>query len=165
MKYVTTVNNHKYEIEILADGSVLVNGKPRVVDFTPLGRTSYSILSEGKSQSMTIEERDGNIELLMRGGRMYTSQVMDERALLMAQRSGALAADSGEIKIKSPMPGLIVAVKVEAGQEVKAGETVVILESMKMQNELKAPRDGVIGAVNVAGGQAVEQNKVLITIT
>jgi biotin carboxyl carrier protein len=59
---------------------------------------------------------------------------------------------------------LIVAVKVEVGQDVKAGQTVVILESMKMQNELKAPRDGIVQSVHVQAAQSVEQNKPLVTI-
>jgi biotin carboxyl carrier protein len=62
------------------------------------------------------------------------------------------------------MPGTIVKVPVEPGQEVKKGQTLVILESMKMENELKAPRDGVVGRVEVKAGQSVEQNKVLVTV-
>jgi biotin carboxyl carrier protein len=62
------------------------------------------------------------------------------------------------------MPGLIVAVRVSPGQEVKKGEALVILESMKMENELKAPRDGKIGAVRVEARQAVDQGQTLVTI-
>ncbi len=164
MKYVTTVNNKRFEIEILADGSVTVDGKTREVDFIALGPAMYSILSENVSHELTIEQREDEIEVLMRG-RLYSNRVLDERALLMAQRSGSLGNETGEVNIKSPMPGLIVAVKVETGQEVKAGETVIILESMKMQNELKAVRDGVVGSVNVEAGQTVEQNKVLLSIS
>jgi len=163
MKYVTTVHNKRFEIEILADGSISVDGKKRDVDFIALGPAMYSILAENVSHELTIEERDDEIEVLMRG-RLYSNRVLDERALLMAQRSGGFGNDSGEINIKSPMPGLIVAVRVEVDQEVKAGDTVVILESMKMQNELKAARDGVVVSVNVEPGQTVEQNKVLMTI-
>jgi biotin carboxyl carrier protein len=163
MKYVTTVNNKRFEIEILADGSITVDGKKREVDFRALGPAMYSILAENVSHELTIEEREDEIEVLMRG-RLYSNRVLDERALLMAQRSGGLASDTGEVNIKSPMPGLIVAVRVEMGQAVKAGDTVVILESMKMQNELKASRDGTVGSVNVQPGQTVEQNKILMTI-
>jgi biotin carboxyl carrier protein len=62
------------------------------------------------------------------------------------------------------MPGLIVNVPVQVGDAVTKGQTVVILESMKMENELKAPRDGVIARVECAKGDSVEQNKVLVTI-
>lgn len=164
MKYVTTVNNKQFEIEILADGSITVDGKKREVDFRALGPSMYSILAENVSHELTIEERDDEIEVLMRG-RLYSNRVMDERALLMAQRSGGLGTDTGEVNIKAPMPGLIVAVKVEQGQTVKAGDTVIILESMKMQNELKTSRDGTVGSVNVEPGQTVEQNKVLLSIS
>ena len=163
MKYVTIINDKQFEIEILADGSLTVNGIKRDVDFRALGPAMYSILAQNVSYELTIEQRDENIEVLMRG-HLYTNRVLDERALLMAQRSGGMASDSGEINIKSPMPGLIVTVRVEVGQVVKGGDTVVILESMKMQNELKAIRDGTVTYVNVQAGQSVEQNKVLITI-
>jgi biotin carboxyl carrier protein len=164
MKYVTTVNNKTFEIDIQPDGSLLVNGEKREVDFRALGPSQYSILDEHMSYELTIEEREDAIEVLMRG-RLYDVEVLDERAQLLASRSGGLQAESGEISIKSPMPGLIVAVKVDTGQEVKAGQTVIILESMKMQNELKAPRDGVVQSITVQPGQTVEQNKVLVKIT
>lgn len=164
MKYVTTVNGKSFEIEIEADGSLTVNGQKRSVDFRELAPSMYSILAENTSHELTIEHRDGEIEVLVRG-RLYSSQVLDERALLMAQRSGGVMGDSKEASVKCPMPGLIVLVPVEVGQSVTKGQTVVILESMKMQNELKAPRDGVVLAVHVQPGQSVEQNKILVTIS
>jgi propionyl-CoA carboxylase alpha chain len=84
---------------------------------------------------------------------------------MMASRHGGLMTESGEISIKAPMPGLIVAIPVTEGQQVSAGQTVAVLESMKMQNELKTPRDGTVQRVSVAAGERVEQNKVLVTIT
>ncbi len=98
-------------------------------------------------------------------GRMYTGQVLDERAQLLASRRGGLNADSGEVSIKAPMPGLIVSIPVHEGQEVTKGQTLVILKSMKMQNELKTPRDGIVQRISVQAGQTVEQNKLLITLT
>jgi len=91
-------------------------------------------------------------------------RVEDERARRLAETGRGLGAPSGEVVIKSPMPGLIVAVRVKPGQDVKKGETLVILESMKMENELKAPRDGKVGSVRVEGRQAVEQGQTLATI-
>jgi biotin carboxyl carrier protein len=163
MKYVTTINNKTFEIEILRDGSLLLNGEPREIDFLALGPSMYSILMDGLSHELVIEERDKGIEVLMRG-KLYSGKVLDERAQLMAERTGGMNADTGEMSIKAPMPGLVVVVPVEVGQEVHAGQTVIILESMKMQNELKSPRDGMIQHINVAAGQSVEQNKILVTI-
>jgi pyruvate carboxylase subunit B len=76
-----------------------------------------------------------------------------------------LAATTGEIMIKSPMPGLIVAVPVSEGQAVKKGQTVVVLESMKMENELKAPRDGMVAAIKIVPRQSVEQHQPLVVLT
>ncbi len=164
MKYITTINDKTFEIDIQPDGSLLVNGQKREVDFHALGPSMYSILDENMSYELTIENRDETVEVHMRG-KLYDVKVMDERAQLLASRSGGAAADSGEINIKSPMPGLIVAIKVEVGQQVTAGQTVIILESMKMQNELKAPRDAVVQAINVQAGQSVEQNKPLVKLS
>jgi len=165
MKYLTTINGQTFDIEIQNDGTLLVNGEKRAVDFLSFGDPSlYSIIMDNISYELLIEEREGEYELLMRG-RLYTGTVLDERAQLVASRRSPKTVDSGEISIRAPMPGLIVAIPVQEGWEVKANQTVVILESMKMQNELKSPRDGVVQRISVAPGQSVEQNKLLVTIT
>ena len=134
MKYVTTVNGVKFEIDIQPDGTLHVNGEPRAIDFLPLGDSPlYSIIMDNDSHELLVEERGGVVEVLTRG-RLFTAEVLDERAQLLAARRNALSVDSGEISIRAPMPGLIVAIPVNEAQEVKAGQTLIILESMKMQN-------------------------------
>jgi biotin carboxyl carrier protein len=165
MKYLTTINGTTFEIEIQNDGTLLVNGEKRAVDFLSYGDEAlFSIIMDNTSYELLIEERDGEYEVLMRG-KLYTGQVLDERAQLIASRRSSKMVDSGEISIRAPMPGLIVAIPVKEGQEVKGGQAVVILESMKMQNELKSPRDGIVQRISVELGQSVEQNKLLVTIT
>ena len=165
MKYITTLNGQKYEIEIQRDGKLLVNGSERSVDFRQVGDSSlFSIVTQDRSHEVVIEERDDEYEVLMEG-RLFTANVMDERAQLLASRRVGVTVDSGEISIKCPMPGMIVAIIVSEGQEIKAGQTLVILESMKMQNELKAPRDGVVQRIHIEAGNSVEQGKVLVTLT
>ncbi len=164
MKYITTINDKTFEVDIDKDGGVTVNGEPRAVDFLALGGTLYSLIMNDQSIAAVIDEQHGSYEVEI-GGRMYEANVLDERSQLMLARTGAGADDSGEISMKSPMPGLIVAVVVEEGQEIEAGQTVVILESMKMQNELKAPRKGIVARIHVSVGQSVEQKKILVTIT
>jgi biotin carboxyl carrier protein len=162
-KYLTTINGKQFEIDIDKEGKVTVNGEARDIDFLPLSPSLYNLLIQQKSHDMVVDERDGEYQVMM-GGRLYTGEVLDERAQLLASTRTGAGASSGEISIKSPMPGLVVAVPVSEGQEVKSGQTVIILESMKMQNELKAPRDGVVSRINAAAGQSVEQGKLLITI-
>jgi len=161
MKYVTILNNEQYEIEIQRDGSLLVNGEQREIDFLNLGPALYSVITNNKSLEAVIEEDSGNVSVML-GGRLYEMQVLDERALMMAMRKGGLGGGSGEVP--SPMPGLIVTVPVAVGDVVTQGQTVVILESMKMQNELKSPIDGTVSEILVEAGQSVEKNAMLIVI-
>ena len=161
MKYVTIINNEQYEIEIDKDGGILVNGEPRDVNFLNLGGALYSVITQNQSLEVVIDDEDNKIAVMMLG-RLYDTLVLDERALLMAQRRGGLGTGSGEIH--SPMPGLIVKVTVNDGQAVEQGQTVVILESMKMQNELKAPLDGIVSVIHVKAGQSVDKNALLLEI-
>ena len=98
----------------------------------------------------------------MMRGRLFEAQVLDERAILLMQRRGAQPSGSGEVH--APMPGLVVAVTAEIDQPVQQGDTVIILESMKMQNELKSPVDGVVAAIHAEAGQAVDKNALLVEI-
>lgn len=74
-------------------------------------------------------------------------------------------AEGGEFHLKAPMPGPVVAIPVSEGQEIQKGQVLVILELMKMQNELKAPRDGVVAHIKAkAGGESVEQKQILLNL-
>ena len=161
MKYVTLINGETYEIEIDHDGSVLINGEERDVDFLNLGGDLFSVITENRSLEAVINDDEGNIAVMM-SGRQFEAQVLDERALLMMQRRGGQATGSGEVK--APMPGLIVAVTTERGAVLAKGDTLIILESMKMQNELKSPIDGEVRAIHVEAGQAVDKNELLVEI-
>jgi biotin carboxyl carrier protein len=164
MKYQTIVNGETFEIEINEDGRILVNGEERAIDFRELREGElYSILLDHLSFEGVVEERDDIYHVLL-GGDLYEVDVTDERSRRLAGAFMAFGDAGGEVSIRSPMPGLIVRVPVEEGQQVQKGDTLVILESMKMENELKSPRDGVVHRINVATGDSVEQNRVLVTI-
>lgn len=161
MKYVTIINERRFEIEVDNDGRVLIDGAERDVDFLNLGGSLFSLITENKSFEAVIDDDEGRIDVMMRG-RLFEAQVLDERAMLLMQRRGGLTTTSGEVL--APMPGLIVEVTAALGGEVAKGETVIILESMKMQNELKSPIDGFVRAIHAAAGQAVEKNQLLVEI-
>ena len=81
-----------------------------------------------------------------------------------APKAAPAAAGAGAVKINSPMPGNILSVKASAGQAVKKGDVLMILEAMKMENEICAPQDGTIASVQVAAGDSVESGDVLVTM-
>lgn len=161
MKYTTILNGETYEIEIQNDGSVIVNGNRREIDFLDLGNSVYSIIRDLRSQELAIDAHQNDYEILI-DGRLYEAQVLDARAMLMASRKGGLGGGSGEVN--APMPGLIVEVIVKEGDTISQGDTVVILESMKMQNELKSPIDGTVQSINCEAGQTVDKNALLTVI-
>ncbi|HEX3053312.1 MAG TPA: biotin/lipoyl-containing protein [Aggregatilineaceae bacterium] len=165
MKYQTIVNGETFEIEINEDGRILVNNEERAINFQELSHGEmYSLLLDHRSYEAVVDARDDLYHVLMAGD-LFEVKVTDERSRRLASAFMAFGDTSGELVIRAPMPGLIARVPVEEGQQVSKGETVVILESMKMENELKAPRDGVVHRVNVAIGESVEQNKVLLSIS
>ena len=161
MKYITIINNQQFEVEIQRDGSVILNGKRHEVDWLELPESLYSMIKDNKSIEVAIDDSGGTTNVLLEG-RLYETQVLDQRAVMMLNRRGGMKLDSAEVH--APMPGLIVDVLVKAGDTVKEGDTVIILESMKMQNELKAPRGGTIARLRVEEGDSVEQHQTLLSV-
>ncbi|HOA23481.1 MAG TPA: biotin/lipoyl-binding protein [Aggregatilineales bacterium] len=164
MEYEVIVGDRTYLVEIETDGRVLLDGEPLEVDFRDIGQSGlYSLLVNNESFEALVEQVDWNWQVLLRGT-LYEVTVIDERSRLLRSRAINLVPETGEVPIKAPMPGLVVATPVEVGQQVEMGDNVVILESMKMENELKAPRAGRVERINVKPGDSVEQNQTLVVI-
>ena len=164
MKYITTVGEKEFSVEITDDHHIIVNGKTYNVDFESVsGQPVYSLIADGKSHEAYVRESDDEWQVLLRG-RLFPVKVEDEREKRLRAAAGGGVAETGEFHLKAPMPGLVVAVPVEEGQEVKKGQVLLILESMKMQNELKSPRDGIVNRIKVKKGESVEQKQALLSV-
>ena len=121
------------------------------------------MLLDGESHEVYVYPDGRSWQVFFRG-EFYSASVEEEVQRRLHMVTGSRIVETSEIMIKAPMPGLVVAIPVEDGQEVSKGHVVVVLESMKMQNELKAPRDGVIARIRVAAGEGVEQHQNLMTL-
>lgn len=164
MKYVTTVEGRQFLVEILDEKHVSVDGTVYEVDFESVsGQPVYSLIVDGKSHESYVARADENWQVLMRG-RLYPVTVEDEREKRLRAAAGGGVAESGEFILKAPMPGLVVTIPVTEGQAVKKGQVLIILESMKMQNELKAPRDGIVQRIKARPGESVEQKQSLLSV-
>lgn len=164
MNYVTTINGLEYEVEVVDERHVRVGDKLLTVDFESVsGQPVYSLILGGKSYESFVYQGDEDWEVLLRG-RQYQVKVEDEREKRLRAAAGGGVAEGGEFHLKAPMPGMVVAIPVEEGQQVTKGEVLLILESMKMQNELKAPRDGVVDRIRVKAGESVEQKQTLLSV-
>lgn len=163
MKYVTTIDGQEFIVEILDDKHIRINDKLLDVDFESVsGQPVYSLIIGGKSYEAYVSPEDDDWQVLLHG-RLFQASVEDEREKRLKTASGG-AAQGGEYQLRAPMPGLVVAIPVEEGQVVARGDVLLILESMKMQNELKSPRDGTVARVRVRPGESVEQKQTLLSV-
>jgi biotin carboxyl carrier protein len=126
------------------------------------GQPLYSLLTNGESYEAYIYPDENTWQVLLRG-QFFSVRVMDEREKRL-RSSAKDRPTSGEFSLKAPMPGLIVSIEVEEGQQVEKGQVLVILESMKMQNELRSPGPGRVSRLRVKTGDSVDHKQVLLTI-
>jgi acetyl/propionyl-CoA carboxylase alpha subunit len=135
----------------------LVDGRSVTVDAQFLQAGFLSLLVDGR-QYRCVFDGDG----VVIGGRRFAFEVEDPRSL--QGRRGAGAGMDGPRPVKSPMPGRVVRVLVEAGEDVEEGQAVVVIEAMKMQNELKSPKAGRVARVLIGVGDAVGSGDVLVVV-
>jgi biotin carboxyl carrier protein len=124
--------------------------------------SAYSLLIDRRSVDVAVEERPGDRLDLLIGGRRYSSEVYGEREWLA--RSIQPAVTDGEASVRADMAGIVREVLVAAGDTVTRGQTLLILEAMKMENEVKAGRDGRVTSVAVEAGRTVTIGDVLAEI-
>lgn len=162
MNYIATVDGQAYSIGLDEDG-ITLDGTPVKVDLQSIdGGFHYSLLVGSASHEVFVE-RCEDVCFVTLGGQRYRVQVEDERDRQLGKRR-ATVEEVGDAEVTSPMPGVVVAVLVNPGQEVRTGEGLLILEAMKMENEIRAQRTGVVEAVHVTPGQRVGQNDLLVRI-
>ncbi|UCC85917.1 MAG: hypothetical protein JSV81_13770 [Anaerolineales bacterium] len=166
MKYIVAVGDQEFNIDVNREGEVIVDGTTYHVDIQGVGGgdSLYSLIVDGKSYDIFIDERDEDFLVVMWDG-LFEVKVQDERTRRLAGLQRSPVAPVGEVLIKAPMPGVAVEVPVSEGQPVETGDIVVVMESMKMQNEFKAPRPGVVHHVRVKAGDRVDQDQIMVTIS
>jgi biotin carboxyl carrier protein len=164
MIYEVTVAGkaHRVELEKAGDGwRCKLDGVDLPVDAVSTREGVLSILVGGKSYEVKQESTAAESNIVV-GGIRFPVQVRDPRAL-RSRRRGESGAD-GPKKIVAPMPGKVVRILAPVGTAVEPGQGVVVIEAMKMQNELKSPKKGTVRKLNVAEGAAVEAGQVLAEV-
>jgi biotin carboxyl carrier protein len=153
----------------IGEGSAIVDvdGRHYDIEVRELGRGEYLLLNGSNVYRCRVEpKRDttsqGESFASIVRGRSYDVAVIDPKRLRSGQSSGT--HHSGAAEIVSPMPGKIVRVLVKPGAHVEAGAGVIVVEAMKMQNEMKAPKAGVVVSINVEEGATVNAGDVLAVI-
>ena len=147
---------------VFQNGHLLINGEAVTYAFEPVSDRYYSLLIDGQSLPVVVEEEPGGRLRVTVAGRPMNVQVQDERALLL-ERFGLNETDgAADRTMYAPMPGLVLNVMVEPGQHVHTGDGLLVLEAMKMENELRAHTDGIVKTLHVSPGDAVVKNTLLL---
>jgi pyruvate carboxylase subunit B len=162
MKYFVTIGERELEVELGPDG-IRVGGEHVSADLVEMDGTDVHSLLLGEKSHRVLASRNGTEQwYLQLSGYKLQAQVVDERTRAIKAMAGVPEGTRGLQPIRAPMPGLVVKLEVREGEDVMAGQGLVIVEAMKMENELKSERDGRVGRILVEPGQAVEKDQVLV---
>jgi pyruvate carboxylase subunit B len=162
VKYVVTVAGREVEVEVDGD-RVTVDRRTLAASLDASPATPVrQLLLDGRSEALAVEALGGGRWALTLRGERHEVEVVDERTRHIRSLTGAGDHARGPGVLRAPMPGLVVRVQAQPGQAVVAGSGMVVLEAMKMENELRASAAAVVRTVRVRPGEAVEKGQVLV---
>ena len=174
-RYVVSLLGERYDVEVFPDGGITIDGRQAHASLAPTspphpagrGRPhgsgdGYSLLLDGASFALLARSGPNGAWQLELDGHSVTAEVLDPRAHRVRRMSAKAGAGAKVAPLKAPMPGLVVQVAVEEGARVEAGDTVLIVEAMKMENELRAPATATVKRLHAAPGDAVEKGQLLV---
>lgn len=161
--YKVKIDKNEFEVES-GDNGLTVNGVSLDWDFAAISERHFHIINKNKSYNAEVIKVDAaskSVSVKVKGTTHVVS--VKDRFDLLLEKMGMDASAIGKINsIKAPMPGLIIDMKVKPGDEVKAGDPLLVLEAMKMENVIKSSGEGVVKSVKAKKGDSVEKNQVLI---
>jgi biotin carboxyl carrier protein len=165
MKYVVMVGETEVEVDL--DGDVVtVDGSASVAHLNEVEGTPVRMVTIGDEVHRVVARRGatrGRFTLWLDGFR-YEVEALDERTRAIRALSGAATEASGPAPLIAPMPGMIVRISVEVGDNVQAGQGLIVMEAMKMENELRATSAGTVKAILAREGAAVEKGAMLLEL-
>ena len=161
--YKAQINGKQFEVSN-DDGSFVINNDPLQWDVAKIADGYYHIIVDNKSYQAELVKADPATKTFSFkiNGRVYSVTLKDKFDQLLEKLGMTNSAASKVNNIKAPMPGLIIDLKVKEGDAVKAGDTLIILEAMKMENSIKSPGDGTVKKIKAKKGESVEKGQVLI---
>lgn len=162
MKFQALVHDRSFDLALGGD-TLTLDGAPVDATFQRIAPNEVLLLLDGRSYPFTAEpQQDGTVRLT-HAGRSLTVRVKTERDLLLEEFGVEETGTAVERELRAPMPGLVLSVLVEPGQEVAEGAGLVVLEAMKMENELRAAAAATVAAVHVEPGSPVGKNDLLVS--
>lgn len=160
-RFQAVLHEETYEMQVASD-TVEVDGESHSYRFEALDAHRYLLVLDDQSLPVVVEDLpNGHVRITLDGHRSEV-HVKDAKALLLERFGLSDSSTAASREVRAPMPGLVLAVAVSPGQTVQAGDRLVVLEAMKMENELRAEAEATVQTVHVKPGDAVGKNEVLI---
>lgn len=174
MRFIANIGGHEHVVIVDNHGrddgyyTMTLDGNEYEVDAQLMKSHIVSMLIDHKSYDVDVEKQskdtlDGRLAVGVRG-RVIRFEMLDERRKKMKEAQSTRFDLAGAAAITSPMPGKVIKVLVKEGEEVKEGQGIIVVEAMKMENELRAPKDGKVTDIRAKEGQAVEAGATLVVI-
>jgi pyruvate carboxylase subunit B len=162
MKYIVSLAGRPVEVEV--DGErVTVEGRERTASLSAVAGTPLrQLLMDGKPVAIALADVGKGTWVLTHAGERWEAEVIDERTRHIRSLTGLAEQSRGPAALRAPMPGLVVRVQAQPGEPVAAGAGLVVLEAMKMENELRASIGGVVKAVHARAGDTVDKGQILV---
>jgi biotin carboxyl carrier protein len=166
MTFIGTLGDESYAVEIEETGKsvyrISVDGHEFVVDGKKTGRTNYSLIVDNRSFEIEVDNTGDEYRVLV-DGRSYHIHLVDERRVRVGGNQAG-AQMQGRQNVSVPMPGKVIAILVAEGDQVEKGQGLIIVEAMKMENEVHSPIAGEVKEIKVKTGETVEGGAVLLVV-
>lgn len=159
--YEITVNGQPHQLH-RENGNLFLDGKALTLDLARLDENRLHLLLNHRSYTVELMSKEEKSLVVRVNGQRFELSLRNELDLMLEKLGLNQLTESKVNEIKAPMPGLVLRLIAEAGQEVKKGDPLLVLESMKMENVLKSPGAGVVDKVLVSPGNAVEKGQTLV---
>jgi len=162
--FVVTIGDRKRKIKIIDDNQVIIDGNKMNIELSPVNEHAYLLKVGNKVYDITTQKKDNENYIFTLDGRSFKTAVrtiLQEKANDYFTKKAKLTHHED---IKAPMPGLILSVKKKEGDNIEMGESLIILEAMKMENEINAPASGKIKKIFVEIGSSVEKDEIILSI-
>ena len=161
--YKVSVNEHP-EIEITGNEvNYLLNGHAVNFDIVPNSDGTYHVLYQGKSHTIHVLQKNANSLVLDINKHKAEAKIKNDLEDLLSRMGMDKVLGASINELKAPMPGMVLKILVKEGDTVKKGDGLLVLEAMKMENNIKALGDGVVSKIPIKAGDKVEKNQVMIS--
>lgn len=163
-EFIVKINDRTFDVDKVSEPSMLLDGNNIQLEVVKIKQNQYSVICKNKVFEFTIVKNSGVHYLFHHNNESFDIEIEDETDQLLHKYKKQEQSSHRLLEVKAPMPGLVLKIEVEVGQKVTLGSGLVILEAMKMENEIRSITDGIVKEIRVKERTAIEKGDTLIVL-